>query len=166
MKAPYCCLVNESCPFVFVLLCFTHGMQCGTILYFHCTLAAGHWSMMPSSNFNVLKTVFPMSVMSYVNACVECCACDFCCCWLIFNTCFPRLCSSISAACLCHEWFIPLAFLYSPQWGVENWICPDSHTCTHTHTLCTNAGLILESFCAARVTSITHKLTLSSLCKK
>ena len=29
-------------------------------------------------------------------------------------------------------WLFPP--LVPPQWGVENWICPNSHTCTHIHT--------------------------------
>lgn len=76
---------------------------------------------------------------------------------------FLKFCLSISAPCLCHEWFILLAFLHRPQRGVENWMCPDSHTCTHSRT---HANLILESFFGtAKVTSITHILTLPSFCK-
>lgn len=73
---------------------------------------------------------------------------------------------SISASSLRREWFMLLAFLFfyfiflhRPRWGVENWICPNSHAGTHS---CTHAKKV---FGTAKVSRITHNLTLPSLCK-
>lgn len=57
---------------------------------------------------------------------------------LTFNrdTCFPWIFARPFQLPLSlrHEWFMLLAFLHRPRWGVENWICPNSHTCTYSRT--------------------------------
>lgn len=85
----------------------------------------------------------------------------------ISNTCFCWI-SLVHFSSLSPPWMIHTSVFFffpsatHPQCGVENWICPNSHTCAHSGT---QANLMLESFHTAMVTGITHTLTLSCACK-
>lgn len=108
-----------------------------------------------------MQTLSLMVCHSYVCVCGT--LCDSYCCWLIFSTCFALIwlvhfSSHVSAMNDSYYWFF--CTIHSEGLKIGYALIH-----IHTHTLCTHAHLILESFCAAKVTSITHALTLSLLCK-